>query len=151
MLLRASGHVPPTFFGRGTSVEVARVRRTAGALGRPADGALAVEAARPGEKLTSWYNSGASVTPDSRDSGATAEEMFLAAQRARLSEAAASLSQMAARHAKGNPDLEHIVRNGRILPASGNPATSCSCLPCRNHPRSATLPPRSPLPRAWKR
>ena len=100
---------------RGTSVEVARVRRTAGALGRPPTGALAVEAARPGEKLTLLVKTLARITPDSRDSGATAEEMFLAAQRARLSEAAASLSQMAARHAKGNPDLEHIVRERQDL------------------------------------
>ena len=101
---------------RGAGIATAWSKRTAGGLGRPQTGAAAVEAARPNERLALLVKVLSRVDAQSGiEPNEIAARKFAAAQRARGSAAAISLSQMAARLAKGDSALALIVRERQDL------------------------------------
>jgi CHAT domain-containing protein len=102
-----------TLLRRAADIAIAQSKRTA--LGRPLTGAAVGEAARPGEKLTLLVKILGRLASTNEKRNAAVTEMFVAGQRARGSQAATSIGQMAARQAGKNPILARTVRERQDL------------------------------------
>jgi CHAT domain-containing protein/tetratricopeptide (TPR) repeat protein len=98
---------------RSAGIAIGQSKRTGSALGRPPTGAAAADAERSGDLLTLLVKVLARLPSQSEGGKAVAAGMYEAAQRG--SQAAASIGQMAARHAKKDNTLANLVRERQDL------------------------------------
>ena len=117
--LRAlQGNLPDaaSLLRRGTNIALARSRRTGDMLGVAQTGYDAGDAARSRQKLILLTKVlGRLALQSSEGQGDVAAEMLADAQQVQSSEAAASLSKMAARGAKDDPKLATLARDRQDL------------------------------------
>jgi tetratricopeptide (TPR) repeat protein/CHAT domain-containing protein len=104
------------FLRRGSGVTVGRVRRGADAIGRVPTGKALSEAARDSLAFSILIKAAHRLAGASNaNASELAREMFRTAQWGLGTEASASLAQMAARQAKGDGTLAHLVRERQDL------------------------------------
>jgi tetratricopeptide (TPR) repeat protein len=106
------------YWRRSTGVTIRRAMRGTDDVGQALTGKRKDEAEQVGERFRNLVKAGHLLS--GKDSGiepTLLREMFVVAQWAEGSEAAASLAQMAVRGAKGNPSLAIVVRERQDLVA----------------------------------
>ena len=104
------------FWRRSTGVTVRRAQRGTDDVGQALTGKRKGEAERESDRFWGLVKVVHRLASDGRSADASlAREMFQTAQWASASEAAASLAQMAARGAKGDPALAALVRDRQDL------------------------------------
>jgi CHAT domain-containing protein/Flp pilus assembly protein TadD len=100
------------YWRRSTAIIKRRAER---GLSGIVEGAANTEALRARPQFTGLIKASHSQARRGRSAAASAAEMFQTAQWALASDAAASLAQMAARSAKGSPELSALVRERQDL------------------------------------
>jgi tetratricopeptide (TPR) repeat protein/CHAT domain-containing protein len=99
---------------RATNIAITRSKRTAHSLGQPQSWMTTSETVRASDKFALLVKAAWRLSAERRSSGSEGA-MFEMVQWASGSQAAASLAQMAARQAKGDTALAHLVRERQDL------------------------------------